>query len=124
MVCKEINADLDLMLLPDSWLDNQVTTLKQQLMLLSEQLSGLETARQAKISLQQKNMVVVRFLAATRRDILACPIGDAIRLLCEECSDQTIPKSVSVPNVKSQVETWLKDGYDIAADDLASIKKL
>ncbi len=112
---QEMGEDVDLLTKSDEWLEQERRNKAIEYSKITKELELIMLAQRIKISLQQKNLVVVQQIVRDHKgeieDILIriLNLPDAIAMLQGPTADY------DAINTNLQFEAWDSDGYDIEA---------
>lgn len=111
----ELGRDIDLLIRPDDWLENQRKELATRASLLLEELDSVLTAQRLKRELQQTNRVAVLLSERTQENQLR-DVAVKVMSIKEAIALKSHPKDDQDRVVlEAQVAVWRDDGYDTTA---------
>ena len=117
-IIEELGQDVELLVKPDAWLENQRINLQSQLSSLADELHKVITAQRLKRTIQQTNKVAVRRPIKQENtplhfNVKIKPLPDAIEDLKQDTENVSLPTEITYSNEEYHLTVWKLDGYDI-----------
>lgn len=110
MLIRDLGDNVELLLRPESYLDNQINDITSRMQLLAQEYLTTVTAKKYKRVLQNENQVAVRLLEKDSKGMIIdvvvkiVSLQEAVNRLLDEDSD---------PTAELQMHTIANEGYDL-----------